>query len=97
LDCASLTTSGRIVPYLGIYGETFSLHYRYCPLLKRIVGGLNPVLTPRRTNIRAEENPCVCALDQVRATFDVWTDSQISEFMTTQRDEQAVPRRPGCS
>src|SRR5215471_13678231 len=83
-DCASLTTSSRIVRYLGIYGETFSLHYRYRPLLKHIVGGLDPVLTTRRTNIRAEENPCVCALDQVRAAVDVWFDSQISDFMTTQ-------------
>src|SRR5215471_6708905 len=97
LDCASLTTSGCLVRYLGIYGETFSFHYRYRPLLKRIVGGLDPVLTPRRTDIRAEENPCVRALDQVRATSDVWFDSQISEFMTTQCDEQALPRRLGCS
>jgi len=43
LDCASLTTGGRIVRYLGIYGETFSLHYRYRPLLKGIVGRLDPV------------------------------------------------------
>ena len=28
LNCASLTTSGRIVRYLSIYGEPFSLHYR---------------------------------------------------------------------
>ena len=97
LNCASLTTSGRIVRYLGIYGEPFSLHYRYSPLLERIVGGLNPVLTPRRTDIRAEEDPCVCALDQVRATLYVRFDSQKSEFMTTQCNEQTVPRRRGCS
>ena len=95
LNCASLTTSGRIVRYLSIYGEPLSLHCRESPRLKRIVGGVDAVLTARRTDIRTKENPCVCALNQVRATLDVWFDSQKSEFMTTQCNEQAIPRRPG--
>jgi len=51
----------------------------------------------RHSDIRAEEDPCVCALDQVRATLYVRFDSQKSEFMTTQCNEQTVPRRRGCS
>src|SRR5262245_24194303 len=97
LNCAGLPTGVRIVRDFGIDSEAFILHCLYRPLLKRIVGGVDPVPPRWRTNIRAEEDPCVCAPDKVRATVDVWFHSQKSKFMTAEGHKQAIPLRPARS
>jgi hypothetical protein len=45
----------------------------------------------RRTNVRAEKNPRVCALHKVPSTFLIGINSEKPEFVTRQGDEKGVP------
>lgn len=43
--------------------------------------------------VRAEENPRVCALHKVPSAFEIGINSEKSELVTAQGDEEAVARR----
>src|SRR6267378_8659435 len=93
LDSTRLSASHRVATRLRVHGQPFLLHRCGGPLLERVVGGMDEVRLSRRANVRAKKNPRVGALYQVRAAFDIRIHSQKVEFVTAQRDEEAIARR----
>jgi serine/threonine protein kinase len=57
LDGTGLSARLRVVARLRVHLQPFLLHRSYGPLLEHIVGGMDQIRLPRRTDVRAEKNP----------------------------------------
>ena len=92
LDDAGFSASHRLVTRNSVHDQALFLHRRDGPPLERIIGGMDEIRLHRCTDVRAEKNPRVCALYQVRAAFEISIHSQKIEFVAAQGDKETIAR-----
>ena len=90
LKCRCFASCRGAVVLHGIDRQPLLRQRGHDPLLQRIIGGMNHIGLPRCSDIRAEEDPGLSALDQPLTPFKIKRHSHEPKLVTAQRHEMAV-------
>src|SRR5258708_8218499 len=90
MNRADLATRHRSALSLGIYNEDLLADCADTPPLQRVIGGVDQVWLPWRTDVAGEMAPCRGPSDRIRRGLEVTVKTEESDLVAAAGDEQAV-------